>query len=363
MGKITYVLFLTLLTPLLLSYSDAKVIGPCANCHTMHNSQNGGAVARDGAGVGWDSSGSLTGGSLQTAPQGTLLVASCVGCHSATYNQTIVQAGDSRIPIVFNTSGYPSQPLAAGNFYYVSIGGINNDLFGHNVYGISGADGNLAVAPGRQSGTCGNSTSCHVTLAVAADTGPTNLNNACEGCHTQVAHHDDSKPWYRFLKGHLNTTDYVTGIEDPDWEQAPTAAAHNWYKGYIGPVDSSFGLEQTHSISSYCGGCHGVFHRDEYITDAGAWLRHPTDILLPQTGEYSSYTPSTNYSPEAPVAWSDPANPAAGTAVVMCLSCHRAHGSQYADILRWDYQSMSAGTTGSAAGTGCFTCHTQKDGL
>jgi len=41
----------------------------------------------------------------------------------------------------------------------------------------------------------------------------------------------------------------------------------------------------------------------------------------------------------------------------MCLSCHVAHGSPYADMLRWDYGTMVAGGGGSG---GCFTCHTQK---
>jgi len=50
----------------------------------------------------------------------------------------------------------------------------------------------------------------------------------------------------------------------------------------------------------------------------------------------------------------------ADDAIVTCISCHRAHGSQYADLLRWDYATMTAhnGTTGNV---GCFQCHTSKD--
>jgi predicted CXXCH cytochrome family protein len=191
----------------------------------------------------------------------------------------------------------------------------------------------------------------------------TQRNSGCEGCHTQVAHHDESKPWYRFLKGHLNTVDYVTGLEDADWERTSSPVKHNMYQGYNGPVDSSLSLEQTHSMSSYCGGCHGKFHRDDFVGTASPWVRHPSDILLPQTNEYAAYDPVANYSVEAPVAWIDPSNPSRATAVVMCLSCHRAHGSPYADILRWDYAGMIASTTGSTAETGCFTCHRNKDGL
>ncbi|MFA4917998.1 MAG: cytochrome c3 family protein [Thermodesulfovibrionales bacterium] len=336
----------------------ANVTGPCGNCHTMHNSRNSLPVARVGTGAGWDSAGNISGGSIQTDPLPHLLVSGCIGCHTSTTGETIISIGGSRIPIVFNTGGYPAKPLAGGNFYYTSLGGAANNAKGHNVYGIAGKD-SLSEAPGRQSGTCGNSTSCHVTLAVSNDSEGsfhTGANNGCEGCHVQVAHHRDSKPWYRFLKGHLDTIDYVEGIEDPDWEQNADQSHHNRYKGYSGPVSSAT-LETTHGINSYCGGCHGIFHREGTIKSSNVWIRHPSDILLPQTGEYSGYNPETNYSVEAPVAWTDPLNPSRATAVVMCLSCHRVHGSPYADILRWDYGTMLAG--GSNTG-GCFTCHTLK---
>ncbi|HMK48411.1 MAG TPA: cytochrome c3 family protein [Thermodesulfovibrionales bacterium] len=339
--------------------ASANVTGPCANCHTMHNSQNGSSVVRDGSLVGWDSSGRLSGGSIQDAPMKNLLVTGCVGCHTSTTGETIVTIGGSRIPIVFNTTAYPVKPLAGGNFYYTSLGGDANHAKGHNVFGIAGKDA-LAEAPGRQSGTCSNSTSCHVTLAVPADTDGTfhtGANNGCGGCHVQVAHHRDSKPWYRFLKGHLDSIDYVEGVEDPDWEQNGDQSHHNWYKGHLGPVEGSDTIEDTHSINSYCGGCHGIFHREGTIRSSGSWIRHPSDIILPETGEYGGYNPATTYSVQAPVAWTNPASPTRATAVVMCLSCHRVHGSPYNDILRWDYGTMLAG--GSNSG-GCFTCHTQK---
>jgi len=48
--------------------------------------------------------------------------------------------------------------------------------------------------------------------------------------------------------------------------------------------------------------------------------------------------------------------------MVICLSCHRAHASDQPDMLRWDYNLMIVDRTGPAAGTGCFKCHTDKDG-
>ena len=87
------------------------------------------------------------------------------------------------------------------------------------------------------------------------------------------------------------------------------------------------------------------------------WIRHPTDIALPTSGEYGVYDPTTAYNVQTPVAWLNPSSPARSDAVVMCLSCHKAHGSPYPDMLRWDYTTSIAG--GGASG-GCLNCHTGK---
>ncbi|MDD2558383.1 MAG: cytochrome c3 family protein, partial [Desulfuromonas sp.] len=51
-----------------------------------------------------------------------------------------------------------------------------------------------------------------------------------------------------------------------------------------------------------------------------------------------------------------------GKDMVMCLSCHRPHGSPYADMLRWDYSAQISGEPSpSETHTGCFFCHTTKD--
>ena len=353
-----------------ISSAEAKVGGVCYNCHTMHNSQDGTSVLMTGTGTGWNEFSKLSGGSLQSAPAGNLLVTNCVGCHSSTTSDPTVTVGGSTIPIVYNSS-VPTTPLAGGNFYWVA----SDDTKGHNVYGIANTDGNLSTAPGRNMDGCTNS--CHDTLADPPGTDNKNR-GGCQGCHVFTAHHDDSRPWYRFLKGHgqpqfstdpnsdsKDYPDYVTGVEDDDWEQE-TSIDHNWYKGYAGPLVASATLKDTKTISTFCGGCHKEFHRksNQFFTgigDTGAWIRHPTDIALPLTGEYAAYKAKTGYSTEAPVAFTDPSNPSDTTGgVVMCLSCHRPHGSDQPDMLRWDYKTMVAG--GGSNSKGCFTCHTTKDG-
>jgi len=65
--------------------------------------------------------------------------------------------------------------------------------------------------------------------------------------------------------------------------------------------------------------------------------------------------PVSNWTP------SDTVTP--GSDCVMCLSCHRPHGSPYPDMLRWDYTEQIAGGGGLTDDRGCFYCHTKKNDL
>lgn len=178
----------------------------------------------------------------------------------------------------------------------------------------------------------------------------------------------------------------VQGYEDTDWQYTSSTTDHNEYFGRTAPTDLSCSTTQCHgaggvraphgTMSEFCATCHGNFHTitvgagDDTIgnssgtgTGASPWIRHPADFALPASGEYLAYT---TYSLSAPVARTVvPAS--SGTAVnpgadsVMCLSCHIAHGSQYPDMLRFDYTAMDIGAGGAASGTGCFKCHSSKD--
>jgi predicted CXXCH cytochrome family protein len=385
---VVVVLALIALSPL---SASAKVTGECVNCHTMHNSQDGAPMALSGA--AWEAGGVLN-GTADSSPNGNLLIADCIGCHSSATSQTIISAGSSDIPIVYNHV-LPVDPLAGGNFYWVAQG---DDTKGHNVYGISSQDTNISAAegaPGHDGISCGFASSCHATLAappVPGGTGGTgNWNRGgCQGCHVFTYHHEDNDV-YRFLKGHGGTflgeditpvkdigtyTDYTTGVEDDDWEQE-TSTHHNWYSGTSAEYSGngfSDGLALRHTITAFCSGCHWGFHGPTGVDliyptlgmgpMGGPWVRHPVDIALPTTGEYATYgsDPITNYSTETPVAWetlpSDLDGTGAAGPVVMCLSCHRPHGSDQPDLLRFDYDTMQAGLGGSG---GCFNCHSDKN--
>ena len=340
--------------------SYAKVTGVCSNCHTIHNSQGGETLEASG-------------------PYELLLKGDCVGCHTGDND------GGST-PYVMSTTepdfGIGTEGgLAGGSFFWVAqtIGGYG-DACGHNVMGIAGQDEAITVVEGAPGGQAPCAGSCHMTLAVAQTSIPT-LGSGCQGCHLNVMHHTDegtgtkyvgASPWYRFLSGHQSGTGKgVVGIEDSDWQFTKSMGDHNEYLGVSGPKTSKGGFDHSgNTTTAFCTGCHGNFHQQD-LTDTGAspWLRHPSDSVIPNSGEYAFRL--TPYNLNVPVARdaatmttlgnSPGSSIAAGKDMVMCLSCHVAHGSPYPDMLRFDYSLMNAGAGGGSSGRGCFTCHTTKD--
>lgn len=370
-------------------FASAVVNGACANCHTMHNSQNG-------APMNWDDS---------STPNATLLKGSCWGCHAyALINSTGNNIEFSNTtPQVAHTN---ATDLAGGNFAYVTGGktldstdsGVTTDNCGHNVIETGNQEGIRAMFPPpgdeySQAGilattfTCAGTLGCHgnrtIAGSMAAISGShhagdsvlkfgASLDDTAQGGTTALS--------YRFLKG-------VKGAEDSDWQATVLVGDHNEYKGSTvggtgegGASVSSPGTAG--SISGLCAECHGNFHGA--VGDIGGppgspWLRHPTDIQLPSTAtkEYQYYNAcagggaACTYSLDAPVARANTINnanyptakntctPGTDDAIVMCLSCHKAHASKNADILRWNYEDINAG--GGASNTRCFICHTTKD--
>ena len=361
---LTIVLAVAAMVGLMSTPAMAAVTGSCNGCHTMHNSQGG--------------------ADLYATPYDTLLKGDCVVCHSSSTDpQTYTSAGNI-IPVVNYTGvSEPATWLAGGNFWWVATDGGNSDAKGHNVYGIAAQDSAITVdegAPG-DGNSCGPG-SCHATLALENSTGGYAAPGGCQGCHLQTKHHvnDGSgtkyvgteNKWYRFLAGHQSGappgTYGVEGIEDSDWQKSVGENDHNEYKGKSGEGAGTL-VNGDGTMTAFCSGCHGNFHSDQ--GSSGAWTRHPSDLVITNSGEYASVT-TFGYDPTTPVARTDAAmtildgspsgTVAAGADMVMCLSCHRPHGSAYDDLLRWQYSGMVAGTTTvGVQNKGCFYCHSQKD--
>lgn len=351
------------------SSAQGAILGSCADCHTMHNSQSNAAMNFDGS----------------TTPNENLTRGDCYGCHAQGGASSIATVGASRIPQVLHKG--PTD-LAGGNFGYINNvkGSGAADNKGHNIGDLTGTDGVLYAPPGgigeffhddggnvnTNNLSCAGTNGCH-GYRLAGNSYPDGITGAHhKNVDGQMNLPSDPATSYRFLLG-------VKGFEDPDWENNPSAASHNEYFSVSSPVQ----LNCTNSchgdggvqapdgtMSQFCATCHGNFHTVATLNSDGIgtvatspFIRHPTDLSLPGTGEYADYT---LYNLSAPVArLTVPPNSnnvvSPGSDTVMCLSCHVAHASDFASMLRWDYSTMIAGNGGAAGNTGCFACHTTKD--
>jgi hypothetical protein len=348
----------------------------CDNCHTMHNSQ-----ANQPMGDG---------------PFEVLLRMECVACHTGSNTGTT-----GATPYVFDTSpvfydpaGTGGNTLAGGSFYWVGQG---LEHAGHDVEGIAltwsnrppgFVDNPLANVPQiRCAGTYGCHGSRDEEIPIRAMR------------HTH--HYNDKAAWkdglsvadsYRFLLG-------VQGFGTADYEYRPTSSSHNKYWGMdradetLDAADPGDNLGGT--ISALCARCHGNFHHGVnsiaptggQIPDGGTgmnpgtgvWVRHPVDYDMTKanrgsytTSEYIQYnypneiSGKPEYSVIAPLAVGGESNRNTTVqsaimfdgddAIIMCLTCHRAHGSPYASALRWDYRGWPA-----SGFDGCSICHSTKD--
>lgn len=374
----------------------AKASGPCVDCHTMHNSQDGDAMRVD----------KDTDGNPITDPARALLKAgSCYGCHGDVAAVNGTWNGDlGRTPRInatdYGTDGVTGDTLAGGSFKWVDVDG--EDAKGHNVLDVAEMDALLDFDPpgfnvafpdnagGKVNGgtdvawvsqlTCAGVYGCHgIRQKDGADV--TDQFAAVKGGHhsgpTGYCDGSDLPNSYRFLMG-------IKGVEDNAWEYQPTAIKHNVYFGEARSADT---ISSKQTISYLCAECHGNFHSGalklgagEGTTFAAPWLRHPTDFDMQPLGatvEYADYNGDGSvYSVVAPVAVGGTAFTTATVAndwtwaadktIVTCISCHRAHGSPYNDLLRWAYNEDDGTTTDAASGdgnVGCFICHTTKDDI
>jgi len=329
---------------------QARVTGQCLNCHTMHASQ-GGSIA-------W------YGGS--TGPFPALTRGNCYGCHTYDTTSAVASFGGSKIPQVLH-SDYTNN-LAAGNFNYIKDASGSADHKGHNVAAVNQeGDASKFPPPGDEHSnssinaenfTCAGANGCH------GDREVTDQMASMKGAHHEKDSTIDGSgvgKSYRFLNG-------VKGVENNDatypWENR-SATLHNEYKGMTGTGSSDVSKTSPGShntISGLCAECHGNYHYSDDIGGTSSpWLRHPTDVTLPTNGEYASYN---TYSVLAPVARVTPASPSQTVTpggndndIVMCLSCHGAHATNYYKMMRWDYKAPDVTT----AYSGCNICHTKKD--
>jgi len=431
--------------------ASGGLTGDCVDCHTMHNSEQGVAVAQLG-----------TNGTITQTPLPNLLRMDCIACHAQDANgadKIVDMGGGSSIPQVWHSDA--TGDLAGGNFRYIADGGNRK---GHNVVDLVAADSENIFPPGHkhkddeigsggfdvESFTCAGSMGCHGYRGQVLSSStlfcdpfsnekyingnPTGLQCTVDEINSQGttntfrtglaalsgedgngvtvpfelrrgAHHSNfdglknngldpnyyESPLahsYRFilsLRGYGNEVDrwenkdqnshneYAGGyannplgdvIKSTDFGTTPTCARCH-FNGIASTQSAIYTPGQT--ITGFCITCHGKFHSSGVTNGtSSAFLRHPSDWIIPESGEYAAYD---TYNITAPVARPNTAftagmNPSStvtgGQDLVMCLSCHMAHASPYDGMLRFDYSDQSAGNATTGLGQGCLACHTTK---
>ncbi|MBW2663604.1 MAG: hypothetical protein JRD93_16890 [Deltaproteobacteria bacterium] len=314
----------------------AAVTGPCVDCHTMHNSQGGAEMATFGD---------------ETGANSALVRGSCMGCHTGT-SDPLDDTTD--FPYVnSSTSAFSDDLCLAGGFFPATAGTGNND---DNHHGIGNTNDPAGIETGSfYDGTTG--------LSCAGL-------NGCHGNETDTdnmaaisgGHHNPTGA-YRILS--VGGTD-VIGYGAADYEELIITTPATEVVTTVGSTQNvnlySAGVSDP-SISELCAKCHGDFHNESGTSDdagsSGAWIRHPTDIAIPTSWDIGSttYTPDGNDYKQNPVGYDDASFDITAKRVI-CLSCHRAHGTENADLLRWAYSTQSAGN--SAAEYGCLGCHNKQ---
>jgi Zn-finger protein len=367
--KKTLIMSVITLLSLLMVYglANAVVSGSCANCHTMHGYQGGVEIT-------W-----LKGATDPDGPYGALIKGTCLGCHTTAGSDPYPGSGTYfHYPFVKSSisGAFTDTNCLAGGFFPVTELGPGTAHTG-NAHTL----GSPAAPVGYTTGytwykgtssatglTCSGSSGCHGSQTIDDPSA------AISG-----GHHGTSTYGYRILAAYNNGSPVAVlgggaGGSGKDYEKALIAAVtpaaggrsstnttyyHNIYKAAIGGTDT---------ISQLCANCHGLFHSETRAL--GAWIRHPTDVELPTyiagppvMWEPSNDTVYNNFDAKFNPYGFTNVSATTGTKMVTCLSCHRVHGTEQYDILRFKYTEAESGQqqAGRAPGTiiayGCLGCH------
>ena len=310
--------------------ANAAVSGICSNCHTMHASQAG----------------------VTTTPQNTLLKATgCYGCHMTGVGNT--STGRDLVYLAPQVDG-------TGNTGYVLDGGYFKlsaaDNTRHNVQTVpiaSGgdhADANLAGVTYAPGGT---------VMLIRDATTPTLPGMTCSSCHGASGGHHGTASNYRLLSPTVTVTNDFVGTKDYGAVLATSQA--------VGHRAAGTRVYNAQSVNQFCASCHTQFHNGagygaNESASPGTWLRHPTgNHVLTTAGP--SIAAAVTTSDARPALEKDEVvvggDGSATSDIVMCLSCHVAHGGPNASLL--SFQINAAGNFNLAGdGTksiGCETCH------
>jgi len=302
-----------------LAFHDAGV-AHCNGCHTMHNSQDGILVDPDSPdGNAW---------LLNDSTPSDV----CLNCHADHLGA--VFADDVLAPAALK---------GAGNFIFLLEDNLND---GHG----GGSNAILGDAAGHNLNAPGHGLAADATLSVSPGGNFPAANMACTSCHDP--HGNDS---FRMLygAGRVIQAGVATFTND-----APEAKGLSLF---FGSESNSSHTAYQSGMSDWCGNCHGDFHQNfsQMVHRSGVAMGgtisaaynayNGTDDL---TGglQATSYLAAVPFEDVGNVSTYSTAGPSA-TSVVMCLTCHRAHGSSAPDAGRWDFSVTLLHEDGEESGS------------
>lgn len=292
-------------------------------------------------------------------------VANCSGCHVAHGGDPAMLAGpsvDGGLLIAESPSDVcllchaeslgrvlGTDPLApppergAGNFVFLLEDNINDAPGGASDPILGDASGHNLVAPG-------HGLSADPRHALSPGGGFPSNRLGCTSCHDP---HGNTA--FRMLRGVGPVMEGVATFSAP----APAAVGTDIVSR---PEADDHHTAYLAGVSSWCANCHGQYHE----SGSGAAFEHPVDEPLGTavSQRYNEYLGDANptggvlsnaYLAEVP--FEDAAAGTASTAGpgprsrVMCLSCHRAHGSSAPSAGRWDFDVSLLVDDGTESGS------------
>jgi cytochrome c553 len=362
-------------------------VAECEGCHTMHNSYEGRSMSLNAIPAGATNRYLMLGSDASST---------CLNCHEQTGdsgpNSHHVSTPGSELP-----TGQPPKQLSPGgdfgwlkkSYNWTSASGqpvsySYGERHGHNIvssdYGYF-QDGTKSSAPGGSYPSSSLSCiSCHdphgkyrrsQSGSITTSGLPVRDSGSLVGSPDPSA--TSAVGVYRMLGGVGYKPKSVTGSYEFVYPP-PTAVAPDTYNRSESATQTRVAYGT--GMSNWCRNCHANIHTDSSgfkhpAGDSSAALRR-SDISI----YYNSYvkdgtvsgvqatsflslvpfeTGDTSYATLKNIVTTTPTmgpNTSSDAAVVMCLSCHRAHASGWDNILRWNNKTSKIVHSGSYAQEG-----------
>lgn len=385
-------------------------VAACDGCHVMHNANPGPGAADAGAKSTTGLAGEPAWSNHTNAYllQGSDQSSTCLICHGSTGAQSNLTPWivADLAPVAANGARWRS-PGGDFGWTQISYGVSAGSSHGHNVFAGDwnwGLDARFSVAPGGTwpVGSANNRntekfacSSCHdphgrYRVQVVGDT---TTAGQVTFLHPQYNPGTGTKPivgsgsygdlpvdantavgTYRLLAGRNYDPASKPGFPFP-YDPPVAVAPRDYNKNEDG---GEVRVNYATGMSEWCKNCHAEIHSDTEYASGWSGLRHPaasTAGLKPaQYNIYNTYVSSAQYAAGASrytslvpfergtgVTFAQlVAGTAAASAIpadggnVMCLSCHRAHGSAFDSMVRWD-QNATFLTGSNAIAEGIVT--------